>query len=185
MCSCNLTVCLKRWWGQQFDGSRYSDIFTWLNFNYHPDLKVPCVNGTADNFIVTKKKKTTWLTKFFSPFSLFLFHTVYHYMTYHVSWSLNTVSRIAELQPKVTFSLAQIPLKIEHDFEINITDNLTLLLISIWDHAKTKVISDCSPGILEIVLRFLVLKTAFSRTNIHLCISCILKQIKSSKIYAF
>jgi len=67
---------------------------------------------------------------------------IYHYMNYHVSWSLNTVSRIAELQPKVTFSLAQICLQIEHNFEINIKDNLTLLLIPIWDHAKTKAISD-------------------------------------------
>jgi len=135
--------------------------------------------------LLPKKKKM--LTKFFSTFSPFcsMHSIIYHYMNYHVSWSLNTVSRIAELQPKVTFSLAQICLQIEHNFEINIKDNLTLLLIPIWDHAKTKAISDWSPGILEIVLRFLSLQTAFSRTNIHLCISCILKEIKSSKIYAF
>jgi len=69
MCSSNSIVHLKRWWGQQFDGSGYSDIFTWRHVNYHPDLKVPCVNVNADNFIVTKKKKTL-LTKFFSTFSL-------------------------------------------------------------------------------------------------------------------
>lgn len=125
MCSCNSTVCLKRWWGQQFDWSGYSDIFTWLRVNYHPDLKVPCVNVTADNFIVTKKNK---VDKIVLPFLSFLFHTVYHYMNYYVTWSLNTVSRIAKLQPQVTFSLAQIPLQMEHDFEINIKDNLTLLL---------------------------------------------------------
>lgn len=69
--------------------------------------------------------------KIFLHFLSFLFHTLYHYMNYHVSWSLNTVSRIAQLQPKVTLSLAQIPLQIEHDLEINIKDNLTLLLIPV------------------------------------------------------
>lgn len=81
------------------------------------------MNVTADNFIVTKKKKKTTLDKIFLLFLTFLFHTVYHYMNYHVSWNLNTVSRIAELQPQVTFSLAQIPLQMEHDLEINIKDN--------------------------------------------------------------
>ena len=71
MCSCNLTVCLKRWWGQQFDGSGYFDIFTWFHVNYHPDLKVPCVNVTADNFVTKKKKREREMTKFFSPFSPF------------------------------------------------------------------------------------------------------------------
>ena len=48
--------------------------------------------GLQTILLSSKKKKTTWLTKFFSPFSLFLFHTVYHYMTYHVSWSLNLLT---------------------------------------------------------------------------------------------
>jgi len=171
MCSCKSTVCLKGWWGQQFDWSGYSDIFTWLRVNYHPDLKVP-VWMWLQTILLAQKKNT--VDKIVLPFLSFLFHTVYHYMNYYVTWSLNTVSRIAKLQPQVTFSLAQIPLQMEHDFEINIKHNLTLLLIPIWDRAKTKAISDWSPGILEIVLRFLVLKTAFSRTNIRLWISCIL-----------
>ena len=115
---------LKIWWDQQCDGSRYSDIFIWLGVKYHPDLKVPYVNVTADNFILTPLPLPlnikTQLTVFFSPFSLFFPHTVFHYMNYHANWSLNTVSRIAELQPHVTFCLAQIPLHIEHNFEINI-----------------------------------------------------------------
>jgi hypothetical protein len=39
------------------------------------------------------------------------------------------MSRIAKLQSQVTFSLAQIPLQMKHDSEINIKDNLTLLFI--------------------------------------------------------
>jgi len=71
------------------------------------------------------KKKNIIVDKIFFPSLSVLFPTVYHYMDDHVSWRLNTLSRIGELQPQVTFSLAQILLQIEHEFEINIKDNLT------------------------------------------------------------
>ena len=69
MCSCNLTVYVSK--DGVISNLMEADIFTLLGVNYHPDLKVPCVNVTADNFIVTKKKKTSLLTKIFSPLSLF------------------------------------------------------------------------------------------------------------------
>ena len=69
--------------------------------------------------ILLSQKKKNIVDKIFLHFLSLLFDTLYHYMKYHVSWSLNTVSRIAELQPKVTISLAQIPYKL----------NMTLKLI--------------------------------------------------------
>jgi len=54
MCSCNSTVYVSK--DGVISNLMEADIFTLLGVNYHPDLKVPCVNVTADNFIVTKKK---------------------------------------------------------------------------------------------------------------------------------